>query len=221
MRYREFAMTVDQFEMTKKLATIFSAHGISCGTENEWIVPNHNLPAIRAVWHPGEENGRLDVHVLVEKGVLIEECFAGIGKDQIALNDAIRNFMVNSLHVLLAAFWGVNDTDQVVTEHWHVGKKHFTAYIGNIGTRASAGVSPFVPDELVSVIQSAAESEPLPDGVHWVRVFFCNIAGQQTYEVLLDNEPWAAGLSAVKAIQWQHSDGYYSARNFIVLRSVA
>jgi hypothetical protein len=214
-------MAVDQFEMTKKLETIFLAHGISCGTEKEWVLPNRNLPAIRAVWHPGEESGRLDVHVLVEKGILIEECFAGVGNGQKAFNDAIQNFMVNSLHVLLAAFWGMNDPDQVVTERWYVGKKHFTAYIGNIGTRASAGVSPFIPSELVSVIQSAAENELLPDGVHWVRVFFCNVAGQQTYEVLLDNEPWLPGLSAVKAIQWQHSNGYYSGRNFIVLRSGA
>src|SRR6478672_925412 len=107
---------MDQSEITSRLQGLLEAHQLSCSTEREWVLPGGNLPAIRAVWNPSESTGRLDIHALVEPGVLVEECFAGIGAGDAGFNDAFQNFAMNSLHVMMAALWNLNDPDQVTTE---------------------------------------------------------------------------------------------------------
>lgn len=206
-------------EIAAELKRLMEAHGLACATENDWVVPNGQLPAIRALWYPGESNGRLDIHVLVEEGVLIEECFAGIGSGQAGFRDGLQNFMLNSLHVMLAAFWGKDDPDQVVTETWQIGGKSFSAYIGNFGTRASAGCHAHVPHQLFPAIQSTITKQSISPGLHWIRTFFCSIKGEPTFEALLDNEEWLPGVECLRSIPWEETSGYYSVRNFLVLRA--
>jgi hypothetical protein len=100
-------------EPVKKLKRLFEAHDISCTVEDQWVVPNNALPAIRALWYPQETNGRLDIQVLLKGGVFIEECFAGVGDNNKAFSDAFQNFMINSFHVLLAALWDKNDPERI------------------------------------------------------------------------------------------------------------
>lgn len=201
------------------LAKLFEGHGLSCVVENDWVVPNAELPALRALWYPGQSNGRLDVQALVSDGVVIEECFAGVGQAETGLNDALANFTVNSFHVLLAALWGRNDPSQVTTEEWEVSGQRYTAYVGNFGTRSSEGVTPHIPSNLFAAIEETIKCEPLNEGVHWFRVFFCNVAGDYTFEALKNNEVWDAGVRCLKASSWEKSSGYYSIRLFVVLRA--
>jgi hypothetical protein len=210
---------LNQSAVSQALCDLLTRHGLDCAREREWIVPSGQLPAIRAQWHPREKTGQLDVKVLLEKGRIIEECFVGIGTGRSGFADALTNFMLNSLHVLLASLWGIKDDQQVLSENWEIGGRQFTACIGNFGRRASAGRRVEVPRDLFETIQNRICHEALPGGVHWFRVFFCNIAGQHTYEALKDNEPWETGLAVLKGIAWPETDGYYSFRNFIVLRS--
>jgi hypothetical protein len=209
----------NQSTVSAALRDLLTRHGLECSTEQEWIVPDGQLPAIRAQWHPRETSGRLDVHVLLEKGRIIEECFAGIGTGRTGFADALNNFMVNSLHVLLSSLWGIKDDEQVASENWKIGGRQFTAYIGNFGRRASEGVRVDVPKDLFETIQNRICHEDLPDDIHWFRVFFCSLGGQHTYEALRDNEPWEAGIEGLKGITWPETDRYYSFRNFIILRS--
>jgi Family of unknown function (DUF6348) len=132
----------------------------------------------------------------------------------------MNNFMLNSLHVLLASLWDIKDDQQVLTESWEIGGNQFTAYIGNFGTRASAPITVPIPDDLFETIQNRICHESLPGGIHWFRFFFATVAGQHTYEALKNNEPWETGLAGLKGIAWPEAAGYYSVRNFIVLRSV-
>jgi hypothetical protein len=175
--------------------------------------------SVKCALNARETSGRLDVQVLLEKGRIIEECFAGIGAGRSGFADALDNFMLNSLHALLSALWGIKDDQQVLSENWEIGGRQFTAYIGNFGRRASAGIQVEVPKDLFETIQNRICYETLPGNVHWFRVFFCNVAGQHTYEALQDNELWEAGLAGLRGIAWPETDGYYSCRNFIVLRS--
>jgi len=196
-------------------------HGLPFDVEGEWVVPNGALPAVRASWYPRTGSGVLEVDVLLEDRSIINECFAGIGEGEVAIGDALNNFMINSFHVLLSAFWGKDDAEQVTTEDWTVSGKPFTAYIGNFGTRGAPGIKPVVPPELFLTIQRTIERESLAASCHWVRHFFCDVKGERTFEALLDNEPWQAGLDALRAIPWVEASGYYSVRNFLVLRPAA
>ncbi len=195
------------------LLSLFERHGIECTTHNDWIVPNSELPAIRATWFPGPSSGRLD------EGIMIEECFAGLGEGAVGLHDALTNFTVNSFHVLLAALWNQNDETQVSTEDWSIGGRQYTAYIGNFGTRGSEGVIADVPADLFAQVESVIKLDSLIGDLHWFRFFFCNVAGQRTFEALKDNETWDPGTRCLEGVRWADSMGYYSVRLFVVLRA--
>ena len=202
---------------TNFIAELFDQHGLECVIDNDWVFPNGDLPAVRATWFPGELSGLLSVETFVREGVLIEECFAGMGQGGEGIKDGLMNFIRNSFHVLLAALFGKNDHDQVSTENWNIGDKKYTAYIGNFGTRASEGVAPHIPEGLFDSIEATIKRESLTNDIHWFRLFFCNLANEFTFEALKDNEIWEAGTRCLEATDWRRDDGYYSVRLFLVL----
>ncbi len=212
---------MESSEVINSLKLIFDKHGVNCTVEDDWVIPYGRLPAIRAFWYPSEQNGRLDIQVLVENDVLIEECFAGIGAGSQGYYDALQNFMVNSLHVFLAAFWDLNDSEQVVTERWQVLDESYSVYIGNFGTRSSEQVNFSIPNGLLAEIENTLKKESLHENTHWIRIFFCNVSGEQIFEALLDNKNWESGVSCLKQISWEKNEGYYSIRNFILLRKLS
>jgi hypothetical protein len=199
------------------LLELFRRHGLASTTQEDWVLPNSELPAIRGVWHPGERSGRLDVQVLVRDGVVIEECFAGIGVGDAGLADGLHNFTINSFHVLLSAFWHHHDPEQVEAETWTVADRQFNAFIGNIGRRSSLEVTPPIPADMLSRLEAAIRSEPLEHELHWFRFYVANVKGEFTFESLKDNEDWPAGASALASCGWPTCDGFYSARLFLVL----
>jgi hypothetical protein len=80
------------------LTELFKRHGLEQSLHDGWVLPNAELPAIRGTWHPGETHGRLDMQVLVRHGVVIEECFGGIGAGDVGLSDGLQSFTINSLN---------------------------------------------------------------------------------------------------------------------------
>jgi hypothetical protein len=206
---------------TDYLHKLFLEHGVPSVVQDDWVVPNSELPALRAIWHPGESTGRLDIQALVRDKVVIEESFAGIGQGASGMGDALSNFTINSFHVLLAALWGKNDPEQVTTEEWSIGGKRYAAFIGNFGTRDSENATAHVPQGLFAQIEAAIKRAPLSEDIHWFRFFFANFANEFTFEALKDNEHWDAGKQRLEAATWERSDGYYSVRLFVVLRAAS
>lgn len=211
---------MEQSDVNVHLGELLKSHGVDISTEEDWFIPNQSLPAIRCIWHasPNNKSGRLDVQILIEDNLVLEECFAGIGSGKDGFLDGLQNFSVNSLHVMLAAFWGVNDPEQVETEVWDIGDAKYTAYIGNFGTRGTNGVHPGVPSETFSKIESAIKVTQLKEKTHWFRAFFCNIGDEKKYEALIDNAHWLEGEAALNNIEWPKSGDYYSVRNFLILQ---
>ncbi|WP_457417953.1 DUF6348 family protein [Roseateles sp. P5_E7] len=203
------------------LLGMLEAHGLDCTVADGWLLPQDRLPGWRASWHPGEKAGRLDVHVLVREGVLIEECFAGVGTGVDGLRDGMRSFALSSLHVLLAAFWDRSDAEQVATEQWDIRGKPYTAYIGNFGTRVTEDGEFRVPQQLFPAITLAVRTAELREDLHWLRFFVGNVRGTLTFEALLDNDEWPVGLDCLRGLSWPQTEGYYSVRLFILLRSAS
>ncbi|ABR85712.1 MULTISPECIES: DUF6348 family protein [Pseudomonas aeruginosa group] len=206
---------------SQHLAALFDSHQIEYVAHGEWVAPNGRLPAIRATWYPGEKTGRLDVDVLLEDERQLQEAFAGIGGGEEGLQDALRNFCSNSLHVLLSVFWGHAGEDQVLVETWEIGERRFEAHIGNLGLRGAEGKAPALPAGLFPGIERAIRAEPLDPRLHWFRHFFCAFGNQRTVEALFDNQPWEAGMQSLAALDWRDSQGYYSVRNFLMLKPLA
>ncbi len=204
---------------TEYLARLFEAHHIAHVTEGDWVAPGGELPAMRAIWHPGDTTGRLDVHVVLPDKTIVEENFAGIGEGEDGLNDGMANFTRNAFHVFLSALWGQADDEQVTVETWSIAGRDYTAHIGNFGTRGSAGAQPPIPEGLFAQLEAAVRAETLASHTHWFRFFFCNLNGAFTVEALRDNEPWEAGERALRSAGWAAQDGYYSVRLFLMLRA--
>ena len=209
---------MEPLSLKQTMAELLSAHGIPLHEEGEWVIPYGELPALRATWFAGEKSGRLDVEVLLPDNRVIDECFAGMGEHQEGIKDAVHNFSVSSFHVFLAAFWKINDSEHVTTQEWIVGGKQYIAYIGNFGTRGSVEANASIPEGLLDAIKTAVMNEDSSSGTQWYRCFFCNIAEEFSFEALANNEPWASGVTALQQLDWEKSAGYYSVRNFLVLR---
>lgn len=201
---------------------LLEGHNISCDTHESWCVPNGELPAIRTVWTDGDNGGagRLDVEVLLADERRILECFAGLGSSpDECQKDALQNFLQSSFHVLLSAIWGNVDSEQVDVETWTINDVEWNAHIGGFTNRASTGVNVVIPESYFEQIVDAIRKYQLNGDTHWFRTYFCNIgSGERIHEALADNSPWIEGEEMMKKIDWASSEGFYSIRNFIVLK---
>jgi Family of unknown function (DUF6348) len=205
-------------DLKQYLCELFEAHDVPFHIENEWVVPYGNLPAIRATWFQKEGSGVFEVEVLLAGDRIINECFAGFGNGQEGILSGFENFCVNSFHVFLSAFWKKHEEEQVKLESWSIGGETYQAFIGNFGTRAAAGVVPKIPERLFEQIEKTITQERLDEKVSWFRIFVASVSGQLIFEALKENEEWKNGLSALQSLKWEKEDGYYSVRNFIVLK---
>ncbi len=90
-----------------------------------------------------------------------------------------------------------------------------------IGSGGALPSAPPLPAGLFPSIERAIRAEPLDARLHWFRHFFCAFGNQRTVEALFDNQPWEAGMQNLAALDWQDSQGYYSVRNFLMLKPLA
>jgi hypothetical protein len=81
-------------------------------------------------------------------------------------------------------------------------------------------VDGLIPETLFKKIENAIKREKLIKPLHWVRTFVGGIDGEYTFEALLDNEIWASGEIALKKVAWKKNDGFYSIRNFFILKQI-
>jgi len=210
-----------EFELQNhKLKELLEAHGLQCIEHNDWIVPNGDFPAICMIWYPKPEqrSGVLQVEVLIDENTKLEECVGGMGLGDEALLDAFHNFCVNSLHVLLAAFWGIEELGQIEKESWKIGGESYTAYIGPFGTRNSSENHLGIPSQAFEHIETAIKETRINEKYNWFRTYFCNLNEEKkVYEALFNNQDWPEGEKYLKLVQWYSPDTFYSVRNFLIL----
>ena len=211
--------------LQKFLENLLRAHGLDSAAYEDWVVVDGELPGIRAsIQDPRLQDGRvllrLDIEVSFGADDVIVESFAGVGEDrEAAVANALRNFCVNALHVFLAAFWGHVEADQVQVESWQINGADWRAVIGNFGCQIAGDDAVDIPGNAFATIEACIKDLPLTGERHWVRSFYCNVGRDETgTEVLLDNEVWEDAQTAVAGLDWPQSDGYYSARNFLILQ---
>lgn len=207
-------------DLKSHLISLFEAHEIPFDTDEEWLLPNGHLPAVRASWYQKQNNGVFEVELLLEDGRIINECLAGEGIGEAGILSGLENFCVNSFHVLASAFWHKHYPDQVTLESWTINNVKYNAYISNFGTRASDGEKPHIPKGLFDSIKNVIKENGFESDISWFRFFFANVYGEFVYESLKENEIWDSGMAMLKSQPWSNLDAYYSIRNFIVLKSV-
>ncbi|HEX8911749.1 MAG TPA: DUF6348 family protein, partial [Humisphaera sp.] len=210
-------------QLNDALAELFRAHGVDASVRDgkvffagragwaEAVVVDDGTPR-----HP--RTVRVDVRLDVGRGRVIVESFAGMGEspDQ-ALGDAFRGFASNTFHVLLAAFFGV-DNEQVTREEWSLGGRRGRVVLGTVGFRGEAPTLEGLSNEWFAALQQAVQRRPLRPGSHWVRLYYGQMRGEPlACEVLLDNDVWADVQAEMAAFGWQAKEPFYSVRLFLTI----
>lgn len=211
---------IEQDEVTKHLQALMQANGVELTAYEGWLVTNSALPAIRGNWlHQigNQEVGRLDIQVVTGADRVINESFAGLGDGAERYKDALQNFQLGSLHVLLSALWS-RPHEKVLVEDWRSPSGHWKAHVGEFVSRCLGPDEIVFPPDLLDVIKDTLMQVQPEPGMHWLRTFYSNPGSSDpVVEVLLDNEKWVAGEQAVSQADWPSSDYYYSLRNFLIL----
>lgn len=203
------------------LIDLFAEHGVMLEPDEGWLLTEgEDFPAIRGLWHESDDGsrGRLDIDIVLDEERTIEESFGGAGDGKAACRDALSSFARNDFHVVLAACWHIVNPERLSVQTLRAGGRTFTVYFGDFALRGEDDAPMEIPEDGLSALEAATATAPLTDDVHWIRVFYGHVpGGQPQIEVLLDNEPWAAGHKAIASVDWPEHPRYYSLRNLIAL----
>jgi hypothetical protein len=203
------------------LIDLFAEHGVELEPDEDWLLTEgDDYPALRGIWHEGKDGGmgRLDLDIVLDEERTIEESFGGVGGGKAGCRDALDSFARNDFYVALAACWHTVNKEKLAVRELTAGAHRFTVYVGDFTLRGEKDAPMEIPEDGLSALEAAISTAPLTADVHWIRVFYGNVGdGNTQVEVLLDNEPWAAGHKAVSSVEWPQHDRYYSLRNFIAL----
>lgn len=209
------------------LIDLFAANDVGLVPDEDWLLTQDDdgsddgdYPAVRGIWHEGKDGGmgRLDLDIVLDEERTIEESFGGAGTGKAGVRDALDSFARNDFHVVLAACWHVVNPKKLAIRELTAGVHRFTAYIGDFTLRGESDAPMEIPEDGLSALEAAIATAPLTEDIHWIRVFYGNVGdGNSQVEVLLDNEPWAAGHKAIASVDWPQHERYYSLRNFIAL----
>jgi len=204
---------------------LFQAHGIESEQKSDWIVfPKQSARICGVVGNvgepkPGVHTAQLDVRLVLGSGHRITESFGGFGETEgKAIDDAIQNFTLNSFHVILASFFLPED-DQVTIEDWTIGGRERQVIIGPMGMRGTLPNPANPPREWFGQVEARLREKKLPQGVHWVRVYYGQFNSQvKELEVLLDNETWQEMQQDLATISWPKGKEFFSLRVFMVIK---
>ncbi|MEM6462386.1 MAG: DUF6348 family protein [Pseudomonadota bacterium] len=215
------AEPITRSQVMKDLQALMDAHGVKLKALDGWLVTGNTFPAMRGSWLPqigNQPTGRLDIQVVVDGKRLMTESFAGMGEGPGRYADALRNFSLGSLHVMLSALWARPQTNKVSVENWTSPDISWKAHVGEFVSRCLGPDEIAYPTKLLGRFQKALMEHDLDARVHWLRSFYSNTGGGEALvEVLLDNERWKIGEEVLSRADWPHSDYYYSLRNFLII----
>ena len=214
---------LNQFQLNEALLELFRSHGVVTKLQGKWLVfPKSGMRTSAAiVTEIAQQTGmivQLDVKFEMGSGCTLIESFAGLGETtETAALDAFRNFVTNSFHVLLGAFFGQSDT-QVFQDDWSSGSVKRRVTIGNAWVRGNLPI----PNEQVSKclerFEQQVKEKNLAPQTHWVRMYYAQAQGKSTAcEVLLDNGVCEEMQSEIEAYDWPCGEEFYSVRVFLVI----
>jgi len=212
--------TMESAALHDYLLRLFERHGVELeADEDGWLLTDGDFPAVRAEWHEAvaDEPGHLDIDVVLSEERHVEESFAGTGAGTAGCMDALRTFEQSAFHPLLAACWYVTDERRMTIAAWEIGVRTWDVFIGPFALRGVDITGMEMLEQVPAAIEATLQREALTPELHWLRMVYRRTAdGEARCEVLLDNEPWAAGTLALAALAWpQGSD--YSAHGLVLL----
>ncbi len=206
---------------------MLTMHGIAARIENGWALVNNDFPLLRAtsyVQNVSETSATVSIDFVLrlEDGRSIVESYAGWGEDlRRADAQGLFKFCIGAMHVFLSSFWDHHEPDQVDIERWSIGESFWDVYLSSLINNTSEGQKAGVPTDYMDALQKVISGQALSNCDHWVSVYVALLKTDITVEVRLDNEISPELTEAVRAMDWPAAEGFYSQRQFILLRPAA
>lgn len=204
------------------LRNIFQKHGIACEEDNNVLIfRKERMTAYAKIFDMSTLPTKLlqlDVVLKIGPGKEIVESCVGIGMDvNAAIEDAWKNFLKNTFHVLLATFFITKDEKLAIRLEWLINGRKYNVTMGQMAFRGN------LPSTLsfkwYEEFESMIKEQELPSGTHWIRLFYAQSANEMmSCEILLDNNVWKSVESKVRAFSFPKSKDYLSIRIFMVMQ---
>ena len=163
---------------------------------------------------------QVDIHVLLPHQTIIESFVGHALSVEEAMAEALEQFQVNVMHVLIEAFWedAKHVENGVGLEQWEINGHRWQVVVGNYGYKGNLPIDEIVLDELFDVIKSEIHSLPLEEDIYAIRSVYTNVGdGRKVTEALLNNEEFISLEDKIAKLPWRDAEEYYSVRNFILV----
>lgn len=211
-------------ELQPHLVRLLQNCGLPVRTQSHWALVNSELPALRASarppsYHPARVFQQIDVELRLDESLSIIECYGGGGETlEAAQSEALLTFLVGAFQVYASAFWG-HAHGEVQTEPWIINGSRWTAFVGST-IRKSTGhnTDAAAPDMLPQAVRDYARVLPLSSDHHWISTYYGRVGDDASVEAQIDNQRSPELANNILALPWERTEGFYSERNFILLR---
>jgi len=210
-------------QINSLLAETFRKHGINCDLESNLLIfEKQQINAHARLFDRTTSSVivlQLDIKLEISPGKEIVESFAGFGNDaDTAVRDVYDNFLRNSFHVLLGAFFTDKYDREINRYKWDVNGRTFEIVMGQIGIRGKRLDN--LPMKWLIQFEEMVKSMNLSDDTHWIRLYFAQSNGKiSTREILLDNDIWIEAEPLVNTFDFPIAESFLSLRVFLVMKN--
>jgi len=212
-------------DINEQLLEIFGQYNLQFEKIEDFYFSNNQFPGITGQVFEMERYEesvvvQVDIHILLPEQTIIESFVGHALSVEEAMAEALEQFQVNVLHVLISAFW--EEAKQVENgvglEQWYINGHRWQAIVGNYGYRGTAEINDVVLDELFETIKEEIHALPLEKDIYAIRSVYTNVGdGRKVVEALLNNEEFPSLENAILNLPWKILDEDYSIRNLIIV----
>lgn len=212
-------------DINEQLLAILAQFDLSPKKQEDFYFVDNKFPGITAQVFEMERFEKsvliqLDVHILLPDQLIVESFVGNAVSVEEAILEALEQFQVNVLHLLIAAFWedGKKIDNGIGSEHWEINGEHWQAMVGNYGYQGNAPIDEVLPEELFETIAKEIKAQPLEKDIYAIRTVYTNVGdGRKVTETLMNNEPFESLENAVSSLPWKEKDEFYTVRNLILV----
>jgi hypothetical protein len=160
----------------------------------------------------------LDIYIKFYSQQVVEN-YCDYGKTiALARANSLENFTLSCLYPFLTCLLDIPLRDLEV-QTWLVNGQAYQVYWGDYVVKSIDGIVSDLPPSLLSRMKSLIRNLPLENDYHWISWFAGFPKGQlDTTGFLLDNNVLEEGEHILKTTPWSLAKGYYSIRNFLLLK---
>lgn len=202
----------------------FKAHGHSeVVTDADGVGVRGNATRLRASLYGSNPNRdgfvvELEFTVRLPSGRTVTDFVAGMGEtESAAVDGAFANFTLTTFHVLYKGF--INPADSHLAERKvAIGGAERTLLMGDILLLGKTGADANLNAMRTEIAGTLAKLELSPEP-HWFKIVYSQNGGKAgTVSATMDNEEHPRLTEDVKSLGWPRSDGFYLAKQFIVVK---